>query len=274
MPELPEVETIAQNLKRGTDGPPIIGQRILRVSTRWPRHIERPSISTFRRKIQNRVIEDIGRRGKYLVVSLDEGTLLIHLRMSGDLKLTHENQERGPYEHTLFPLDSGWELRFSDARKFGKISLLEDPQVIFKKLGPEPLDQDFTSDVLSELIRGKQRMIKPLLMDQSFLAGMGNIYTDEALHIAKIHPNTKSNQLSPAQIHDLHAGIRMALTAGLRNNGASIDWVYRGGEFQNYFRVYQRTGEACPVCGTEIKRITLGQRGTHYCPTCQPEKSA
>jgi formamidopyrimidine-DNA glycosylase len=266
MPELPEVETIAQNLKRGTEGPTMIDQRILRVSTRWPRHVERPAISTFRRKIRGRVVEEIGRRGKYLVFSLDQGTLLIHLRMSGDLKLAHEKEARGPYEHTIFPLDSGWQLRFSDARKFGKISLVDDPQVIFKKLGPEPLDQVFTSESLSELLKNKKRMIKPLLMDQTFIAGLGNIYTDEALHIAKIHPNKRSNQLSPAQVIELWAGIRMALTAGLRNNGASIDWVYRGGEHQNHFRVYQRTGEPCPVCGTEIKRITLGQRGTHYCP--------
>jgi formamidopyrimidine-DNA glycosylase len=115
-------------------------------------------------------------------------------------------------------------------------------------------------------------MIKPLLMDQAFLAGLGNIYTDEALHLAKIHPRERSHELSHDQIRDLWSGIRTALKAGLRNNGASIDWVYQGGQFQEQFRVYQRTGEPCPVCGTAIERIILGQRGTHFCPSCQPEK--
>lgn len=272
MPELPEVETIAQNLKLGVEGPSVIDQRIIRVSTRWPKHIERPSISTFRKNIRQQKIRDIGRRGKFLVLTLDDSTLLVHLRMSGDLKLAFEDQLRGPYEHTIFSLDSGWQLRFSDARKFGKISLVKDPQEIFNSLGPEPLESEFTSDHLTTMLKAKKRMIKPLLMDQSFLAGMGNIYTDEALHIAKIHPTTRSDRLTQTKIKDLWVGIRMALMAGLRNNGASIDWVYRGGEHQNYFRVYQRTGEPCPVCGTEIMRITVGQRGTHYCPTCQQEK--
>jgi formamidopyrimidine-DNA glycosylase len=272
MPELPEVECIARNLKKGTVGPKILGQRIERVSTRWPRHIERPSISTFRRKIRGREIIDIGRRGKYLVLALDEGSLLIHLRMSGDLRVAAEDDPRGRFEHTIFHLDSGWQLRFSDARKFGKVMLVEDPDEVFSKLGPEPLEPDFTISAFSKLIANKKRMIKPLLMDQSFIAGMGNIYTDEALHIAKIHPNIKSNELTVAQIKNLWSGIRTALEAGINSNGASIDWVYQGGDFQNQFRVYQRTGQPCPVCKTTIDRIVLGQRGTHYCPSCQPEK--
>jgi formamidopyrimidine-DNA glycosylase len=272
MPELPEVECIAQNLKNGVDGPTVLGQRIVKVSTRWPRHIERPSISTFRRKIRGREIKEVGRRGKYLVLSLDVGTLLIHLRMSGDLRMAPENDPRGRFEHTIFHLDSGWQLRFSDARKFGKVMLLEDPSKVFARLGPEPLDPDFTISAFSRNLTNKKRMIKPLLMDQSFLAGMGNIYTDEALHIAKIHPNKKSNELTQAQIKNLWSGIRTALKAGINSNGASIDWVYQGGEFQNQFRVYQRTGQPCPVCKTTIDRIILGQRGTHYCPSCQPEK--
>lgn len=271
MPELPEVECIAQNLKNGVNRPTVIGQRIVKFSTRWPRHIARPSISTFRRKIQDRVINDVGRRGKYLVLSLDEGTLLIHLRMSGDLRLASEDEARGRFDHTIFYLDSGWQLRFSDARKFGKVMLLKDPSDVFEKLGPEPLSPDFTISAFSRLLTNRKRMIKPLLMDQSLLAGMGNIYTDEALHIAKVHPRTKSNELTQDQMKDLLSGIRNALNDGIRSNGASIDWVYQGGEFQNHFRVYQRTGQPCPDCGTTIVRLVLGQRGTHYCPSCQPE---
>lgn len=272
MPELPEVECIARSLKRGALGPPLPGQRIERVITRWPRHIERPSLSTFRRKIRRRIIQDVGRRGKFLVLTLDQGSLLIHLRMSGDLKLVPGNDPRGNFEHTVFPLESGWQLRFSDARKFGKIWLVDDPSEVFNDLGPEPLHPNFTVETLSQRLRRKKRQLKPLLMDQSFLAGMGNIYTDEALHIAKIHPTTRSDELTDTEIEDLWSGIRTALKAGIRNNGASIDWVYQGGEFQNQFRVYQRTGLPCPVCGSSIDRIVLGQRGTHFCPTCQMEK--
>ncbi len=272
MPELPEVETIAQNLKMGIDTPTLIGQEITKVSTRWPRHIERPSISTFRKKIRNRIIEDVGRRGKYLVLDLDEGTLLIHLRMSGDIRMINEEDVRGRFEHTILHFASGWQLRFSDARKFGRMILVRDPEEIFAKLGPEPLDPEFTVEAFANILSNKKRMIKPLIMDQSFIAGMGNIYTDEALHIAGIHPSRRSDGLTSGQVEALWSGIRMALLAGIQNNGASIDWIYRGGEYQNHFRVYQQTGEPCPVCETPIERIVLGQRGTHYCPSCQREK--
>jgi formamidopyrimidine-DNA glycosylase len=272
MPELPEVECIARSLKRGVFGPPLPGQRIERVSTRWPRHIERPSISTFRRNIRGRFIRDVGRRGKFLVLTLDRGSLLIHLRMSGDLRLVPGGNERGRFEHTIFPLDSGWQLRFSDARKFGKVWLVNDPSELFDDLGPEPLRPDFTIERFAQRLMKRKRQIKPLLMDQSFLAGLGNIYTDEALHIAKIHPTTRSDDLTDTEIEALWTGIRTALKAGIQNNGASIDWVYQGGEFQNQFRVYQRTGLPCPVCGSPIDRIVLGQRGTHFCPKCQMEK--
>jgi formamidopyrimidine-DNA glycosylase len=149
--------------------------------------------------------------------------------------------------------------------------LVRDPEEIFAKLGPEPLGPEFTVEVFANILSNKKRMIKPLIMDQSIIAGMGNIYTDEALHIAGIHPSRRSDGLTSDQVEALWSGIRMALLAGIQNNGASIDWVYRGGEYQNHFRVYQRTGEPCPVCETPIERIVLGQRGTHYCPSCQRE---
>ncbi len=272
MPELPEVECIARKLKDGKETPSIVGQKIAKVSTRWPKHIESPSITTFRRKIRDRLNEDVGRRGKYLVLTLDEGSLLIHLRMSGDLRVAPGDEIRGRFDHSVFYLESGWQIRFSDARKFGKMILVDNPAEILNKLGPEPLDPGFSLEIFSHMLKNKKRMIKPLLMDQAFLAGMGNIYTDEALHIAKIHPSRKSNELLEIQIRSLWSAIRMALQAGIHNNGASIDWVYKGGEFQNQFRAYQRTGQPCPVCETPIERTVLGQRGTHFCPNCQPEK--
>lgn len=272
MPELPEVEIIARRLREGIDAPALPGNRIIGSSIRWPRHIAQPSASAFRKIIRKRLICDIQRRGKFIVLPLDLGTMLIHLRMSGDLYLLPSADLRGRYEHTILDLENGWQLRFSDSRKFGKIFYLKDPQAILGKLGPEPLDPQFTADDLRKRLAGRKRIIKTLLMDQTFIAGLGNIYTDEALHLSGIHPMTRSDELSDRQIDLLWHGIRSALVAGLEHNGASIDWVYRGGNFQNLFRVYQRAGEACLVCSAPIQRIIVGQRGTHFCPICQPEK--
>jgi formamidopyrimidine-DNA glycosylase len=271
MPELPEVETIAQILRRGNGSPPLPGQHIIGVTIRWPRHIAMPSVTTFRRRIRGRSITDVKRRGKYLVLPLDRGTMLIHLRMSGDLALVPADTPTGPYDRTVFCLENGQELRFSDARKFGKIFLLDDPDIILGKLGPEPLDISFTPQILASRLAKHRRAIKPLLMDQTFLAGLGNIYTDEALYHARIHPLRRSDSLDMNEITALWQGVRDALTLGLHHSGASIDWVYRGGDFQHHFRVYQRAGEPCLRCGTLIERIIVGQRGTHYCPTCQGE---
>jgi len=273
MPELPEVETIVRTLRRGNGASPLPGQRIERVTIRWPRHIAKPSVGSFRRRIRDRDIIDVRRRGKYFVFPLDHGTLLIHLRMSGDLQLTERGTPSGPYDRTVFHLKSGQQLRFSDARKLGKVFLLDDPETLLGKLGPEPLDADFTPRVLSARLASHRRALKPLLLDQSFLAGLGNIYTDEALHRAQLHPLRRSDSLSQDEVNALWHGIRDALYQGLRHNGASIDWVYRGGNFQHYFRVYQRSGKPCLACGTTIERILVNQRGTHYCPTCQPEVS-
>lgn len=272
MPELPEVETIVRSLKHGKAGPGLVGQRILRVQTRWPRHIEHPAISTFRKRIKNREVHDVLRRGKYLVFALDLGTMLIHLRMSGDLRMAPSSSARGRYEHTIFNLENTWDLRFSDSRKFGRIGWYRDPARVLTRLGPEPLSDEFTPDRFNQALKSRSRALKPLLLDQSFIAGIGNIYADEALHRARLHPLRISNTLSRGDTEALWRGIREALYDGIHHNGASIDWVYRGGEFQNHFRVYQREGDACEVCATPIERIVVGQRGTHLCPTCQPEK--
>ncbi len=275
MPELPEVETIARRLREGTrDVPALPGAVIRRVRLRWPRHIAQPAPSTFRKKIRGRTILEVSRRGKYLVFPLDEGTLLIHLRMSGDLLMEPRSAPRDRYAHTVFELNNGWDLRFTDARKFGKVHLVGDPEAVLGTLGPEPLAPSFTAKALAERLVGRKRAAKPLLLEQSFLAGIGNIYADEALHLAGIHPLRPVDSLSADEIKALWKGIRRALRDGLRNNGASIDWVYRGGSFQNHFRVYGRPGEPCPKCGAEVQRIVVGQRGTHFCPQCQPEPAS
>ena len=275
MPELPEVETIRLHLRRGSDEEPsLVGQRIEGVSLRWPRHIVEPAVSTFRKQIRGRTVQDVRRRGKFILIPLDGRTLAIHLMMSGDLRIADSASPRGRFDHTVFNLESGWQLRFSDSRKFGRVYLLKDPGGLLGKLGPEPLSDDFDSAALDQILSEHRRALKPLLMDQTVIAGLGNIYADEALHRAKLHPLRQSDSLHSAEVRDLWEGIRAALQSGLDHNGASIDWVYRGGDFQNYFRAYGRAGEPCPACGTEIVRTVVGQRGTYFCPTCQVEERA
>ncbi len=272
MPELPEVETIRMKLRRGSaDVPSLVGQRIKNVSLRWPRHIVRPAVSTFRKQIRGRAVQDVQRRGKFVLIPLDGRTLAIHLMMSGDLRMVDSSTPRGRFDHTVFNFESGWQLRFSDSRKFGRVFLLKDSEELVGKLGPEPLADDFDQPMLIHILSEHRRALKPLLLDQTVIAGLGNIYTDEALHRAKLHPLRRSDTLKPEEARALWAGIRGALQGGLHHNGASIDWVYRGGDFQNYFRAYGREGEPCPRCGSDIVRTVVGQRGTYYCPTCQVE---
>ncbi len=246
----------------------------MQFSTSWPRHVELPSISTFRRRIKNRVIQSVGRRAKYLLFPLDLGALIIHLRMSGDLYLRPPDAEKDPYVHSAFHLDNGWQLRFSDARKFGRIYWTRDPQEVLENLGPEPLEDNFTAEVLQDHLHARRRQLKPLLLDQSFLAGMGNIYVDESLHRARLHPLRRSDTLKKPEIERLWESIRTSLREGIRHNGASIDWVYGGGDYQNHFRVYKQDGQPCDFCGASIERTVVGQRGTYFCPGCQQENIA
>jgi formamidopyrimidine-DNA glycosylase len=199
--------------------------------------------------------------------------------MSGDLliresTITPEKHDRlvltlGSLHAGQAPAEPARALVFNDTRKFGRVWLTAHPEQVLGKLGPEPLSRSFTPRWLHTALHSKHRQLKPLLLDQTFLAGLGNIYTDESLNLAKLHPLAASDSVTAAQAEALHAAIRKILKEGIRRNGASIDWVYRGGEFQNYFRVYDRAGKPCPTCGTEIQRILVGQRSTHFCPACQ-----
>jgi formamidopyrimidine-DNA glycosylase len=204
------------------------------------------------------------------VFTLSHGALLIHLKMSGDLKVCPAGTPPDKHAHTVFHFADGTELRFSDTRKFGKVYLVPRAEQVVGPLGPEPLEPGFTARRLGQMLRGRKRALKPLLLDQTFLAGLGNIYTDEALHRAGLHPLRRSDTLTPAEVQALWRGIRAALRAGIRHNGASIDWVYRGGGMQHHFQVYDRAGEPCYRCGTPVRRLVVGQRGTHICPVCQP----
>jgi formamidopyrimidine-DNA glycosylase len=214
----------------------------------------------------------VDRRGKFLLIPLDERTLAIHLMMSGDLRMADSGTPRGKFDHTVFRFESGWQLRFSDSRKFGRVFLMKDSDELLGSLGPEPLSDRFDPPMLARILSEHRRALKPLLLDQSVIAGLGNIYTDEALHRAKLHPLRQSNSLNSEEARALWEGIRNALQSGLHHNGASIDWIYRGGDFQNYLRAYGRGGEPCPECGTEIVRTVVGQRGTYFCPSCQVEE--
>ena len=264
MPELPEVETFARTLR-----PALIGKTILSADLRWKRTLAAPSPAKFRRQVQGQQITGVSRRAKYFILQLTSSSLLIHLRMSGDLLVILGGYQPGSHDRLILKLTDDTSLVFCDPRKFGRAWLVDDPAEIFRDLGPEPLSEAFTPDWLYAALRSRKRRLKPLLLDQAFIAGLGNIYTDESLHRAKLHPLSLSDTVTKKQAERLWNAIRETLAEGIRRNGASIDWVYRGGDFQNHFRVYGRTGEPCPACKTKIERITVGQRGTHFCPKCQ-----
>jgi len=264
MPELPEVETIARKLKSD-----LVGKTIKETDLRWSRTLASPSPKKFREQIQEQKIIDVTRRAKYFILQLSDYQLLVHLRMSGDLYVRNGKIKAEKHDRLVVKLTGNKSLVFNDTRKFGRVWLTANPDEILGRLGPEPLGKGFTYQWLYSSLHKKHRQLKPLLLDQTFIAGLGNIYTDEALHIAKLHPLGMSDSVSPKQAKVLHEAIRRVLKEGIRRNGASIDWAYRGGEFQNYFRVYGREGEPCIVCGTPIQKIVVGQRGTHICPNCQ-----
>ena len=272
MPELPEVETIARTLR-----PQLIGRRIVQADVRWARTVAMPSVKKFREQIKGQKIVAVSRRAKFLNIQLStlrepQGkayNLLIHLRMSGDLLVKQGKIKPEKHDRLILTLANNRSLVFNDTRKFGRVWLTKDIEKVLGRLGPEPLSDDFTSGWLYNALRSHHRQLKPLLLDQMFLAGLGNIYTDESLHKAKLNPRALSDSVTAKQAKNLHRVIQAILQEGIRRNGASIDWVYRGGDFQNHFRVYGRDGEPCPVCGTTIERIIVGQRGTHICPNCQ-----
>lgn len=270
MPELPEVETIARMLRQGGhEDPAVVKRQILGADLLWQRTLAEPSPAEFKPRLIGQEIEDVGRRGKFLFLHLSHDWLLFHLRMSGDLLVKPVGTPPETHDRLVLKLEGDIQLVFNDARKFGRVWLVDDVDRVVGDLGPEPLDENFSAEALFDRLCATRRQLKPLLLDQTFLAGLGNIYVDEALNLAKLHPLTSAHCVSSEQAARLLVSIRSVLRDGIARNGASIDWVYRGGDFQNYFRVYQRTGKPCPECGTPVARIIVGQRGTHYCPTCQ-----
>ena len=272
MPELPEVETVVRDLRAAG----VAGKRIVRARVFWRKTVAAPGPARFAREIRELEIRRLSRRGKFVVLELSQGfTLLIHLRMSGHLELLRKGAPLRRHDRAVFTLDDGRELRFEDTRKFGRMWLVRDPEKVLGKLGPEPLAisaADFTAGLAA-----RSRRLKPLLLDQNFLAGVGNIYSDEALWAARLHPRRRSDSLTPAQAAELLRAIRAVLRRGIRNLGTTLGAggthfvLPRGerGRNQEQLNAYGQTGAPCPRCGTPIKRILVGQRATHFCPKCQ-----
>ena len=271
MPELPEVETIRRDLLPALRGRAFTGAS---VSADAPRLVQAPSPADFARLLPGRRIEDISRRGKFLVFHLSSGLyLIVHLRMTGALLLRQAGAPADRYVRAVLSLDDGNELRFSDLRKFGAMWLVPDTSPVLGRLGPEPMDGGLTSALLRELTARRRVPIKSLLLDQRALAGLGNIYADEALFAAGLHPQRPASGLSDAEVERLHEAILRVLTAALGDRGSSfrdyVDASGREGMHQLRVRVFRRTGQPCYVCGRAIKRVRVGGRSTHYCPKCQ-----
>lgn len=269
MPELPEVETTVRALR-----PYLIGRTVIDVQNNWPGHVAMPSLPEMQWRLHGRTITAINRRAKYLLFSLDaDETLLIHLKMSGRLLVVGRDEPADKHVHTIFGLDNGQELRFWDLRKFGRVYLVRDPEQVLGGLGPEPLLADFTVARLAERLHGRSRILKPLLLDQTFVAGIGNIYADESLFYAHLHPQRTANSLKEPEVAALHAAIQKALNLGIEREGASLDLYVKPdgskGDMQNAVVVFRRTGQPCVRCGTPVRRIVLGGRSTHFCPNCQ-----
>jgi formamidopyrimidine-DNA glycosylase len=271
MPELPEVETIVRILRCGQEGVcPIAGRKVKQTQLLWVKTLANSNTKKLQETLKDQVVQEVGRRGKFIIIRFERSSLLIHLRMSGDLRVEKKKESQQlKHDRLVIEFMDGWQLVFNDPRKFGRAWLVTDPREVLGNLGLEPFDLALTPSSFHEMLVSRNRQLKPLLLDQTFLAGLGNIYTDEALHLARLHPLRQSASLTPGESRALLKAIRAVLKKGIQRNGASIDWVYRGGDFQNHFQVYQRQGEPCKVCGTLIQRILVGQRGTHFCPTCQ-----
>lgn len=274
MPELPEVETVRRTINREIIGRTVTGVRILNEKV-----VAYPDAAAFAERVRGRRIVGTGRRGKFLQIDLDGGArVVLHLRMTGELTTARALAPFEPHTHLVLELDDGGELRYADARRFGRFWLLApgeaDEVTGMANLGPEPFDPALTAEYLRQSL-GKSRVaVKQALLDQSLVAGIGNIYADEILHRAGIHPQTRACDLRPRHFRALAAEIPRVLGEALDNlagdeaHPADV-FSYRDADF---LRVYGRTGAPCPVCGTPIERVVVGGRSSHFCPHCQKKR--
>jgi formamidopyrimidine-DNA glycosylase len=294
MPELPEVETVARDLQRK-----VAGAQIVDAEVRWDRTIRHPQpAEQFVAEVRGAEVARVGRRAKSVLLHLADGRVMtVALRMTGALIVAPPGTPDDPYARVVFRLADGRELRYRDVRKFGRIGLWEGGGLrmrpgskrsrrvadarapyrvgdVFGRHGPEPLTSTFTAARLAERLRGRSARLKSLLLDQGFVAGVGNIYADEALWRARLHPMRRADTLTPVEVARLHRAVRAVLRQGIDNRGSSFgDYVDADGEpgdNAEQLAVYRRTGEPCLRCGTAIERVVIGQRSTHFCPRCQP----
>jgi len=272
MPELPEVQVIVDMLEES-----IVGETIEGVAVGWPKSVATHAPDDFSQRLMGQGITGVSRRAKYVVISLSDGYLICHLRMTGRLLVVSDGDCReapDKHVHVILDLTGGKTLLFRDLRKFGRFYLVDDPDLVLRGLGPEPLSAQFTIDMLQEMMSSHHRLLKPALLDQRFLAGLGNIYVDESLWEAGLHPLRHSDTLSPSEVQRLHGAIRLVLSRAVANRGTTLR-DYRNpqnqpGANQYALAVYHRQGEPCGRCGSMIARSVVGGRGTHYCPVCQP----
>ncbi|MDK1716689.1 DNA-formamidopyrimidine glycosylase [Dellaglioa algida] len=273
MPELPEVETVRRGLSQL-----VIGKTIKSIDVLWPKIIN-GDIIPFKHELEGRKIESIDRLGKYLLFRFDnQMTMVSHLRMEGKYFVRATDEPIEKHSHVIFHLTDGQDLRYNDVRKFGRMQLIPTGQERelsgLKKLGPEPIENEFKLSDFKKYLARKHMSIKPVLLNQEAVAGLGNIYVDEVLWMSKINPEQPANSISDSKLSSLRKNIILELATAVQAGGTTIR-SYTGafgetGLFQFDLNVYGQTGKPCPRCGTPIAKIKVAQRGTHYCPHCQP----
>lgn len=273
MPELPEVETTRRDLERH-----LVGRTItdVRYGEGAPGPVRDITPETFRDALVGRRIDALTRRGKYLIARLDSGqALVLHRRMTGNLVLRCPQDAQEPFTRGVIALDDGHEVRWIDQRRFGTWRLVDDPETAVPGIGPEPLEDAWLLADLTAALAGRSAPIKAVLLDQRRIAGLGNIYADESLHLARIHPTRPAGSLTDDERSRLHAAIRCVLARAIELQGSSarhhVGGLGQRGSMQDEWRVYHRTGEPCVTCGTAIVKSRVAGRGTHVCPVCQPE---
>ncbi|MBH8603906.1 MULTISPECIES: DNA-formamidopyrimidine glycosylase [unclassified Thermoactinomyces] len=273
MPELPEVETVRRTLNKL-----VVGKTICDVTVHLPRLIREPAdVELFRKELVGTTITEIGRRGKFLKIVCPPWVLVSHLRMEGKYRLARQNEPYEKHTHVIFHFTDGTELRYRDVRQFGTMHLFpageEEQHLPLKKLGPEPLSDQFTLEWFQAALTRRMTKIKAVLLNQEFLVGLGNIYVDESLFSAGIHPERPASSLSAAEVERLYHSIKKTLSEAIKSGGSSVRSYVNGegemGMFQLQIQVYGRKNEPCLRCGNAIERIVVAGRGTHFCPECQ-----